>query len=417
MSGKSILLLAGEASGDYHAAQLTRDLKSMRPDISVVGIGGEKLIEAGMELISHYKEINAVGPKEGLTKLGKIFNAYNSIKARLNSGKYSLFIPVDYPDVNLRLCGVAKKAKVPVCYYISPQVWAWRRGRLKQIRATVDRMMTIFPFEAEFYRNNNVEAQFVGHTMVREIPEQVNRDSVMSELGLDPSRRWVTIAPGSRPTEIKRILPGMCKAAVIFKNAYQDASFVLPLAGEHLRPLIQDLTDPYQVDLKIISAPASKIMGVCESGLITSGTATLQAALSGLPHALVYSLDPVSWFIAIRIVKPLMMDKDLHVGIANALSIYTKEVHENPIDIMEKYRAGVKCLECHRPLLVPELLQHWATPETMADWLARFRTDPYLKNGMKEGFTALRRMLEPPGEVGTAAHYVIETLEKMEKHR
>jgi lipid-A-disaccharide synthase len=411
MKGRSILLLAGEASGDYHAAALARDLKRLRPEIKITGIGGELLEDAGMELLAHYKDINAVGPREGLSKLRKILAVYNEIKARLKSGEYDLFIPVDYPDVNLRLARGAKRAGVKVCYFISPQVWAWRKGRIKQIRAHVDQMMTIFPFEAEFYRDLGINAKFVGHTMARDIEPEQDVESLRSELELDDRFYWVAIAPGSRPTEVKRILPRMIQAGKIFRNAYQDVRFAIPLAGEHLRPLITDILEAFSEEARIVSKPAAHLMAACRSALVTSGTATLQAALVGTPHAVVYILDPPSWFVAMRILRPLVMDKDLHVAIANVLSIYTRQTEINPIDIMEQARAGVKCMECQRPLLVPELLQGWASPEAMAEWLARFRTDPSLTRAMRAGFAQIREMLAPRGTSNVAAISVLEVLE------
>jgi lipid-A-disaccharide synthase len=403
-------MLAGEASGDYHGAALVKDLKALRPELGITGVGGELMEAAGMELISHYRDINAVGPREGLSKFGQILRVYNLIKERIRSNEHSLFIPIDYPDVNLRLAKVASKANMPVLYFISPQVWAWRKGRLRQIRERVDLMMTIFPFEAQFYAKHGVNAQFVGHTMVRDFGPEQDMGDVKKSMGLDEEHYWVTIAPGSRPTEVKRMLPRMCKAAILFKNAYRDAAFVIPLAGEHLRPLVEEILRLEGAEMKLVSEHAAKVMASCESALVTSGTATLQAALVGTPHAVAYALDPPSWFVAMRILRPLVMDKDLHVAIANVLSIYTDQAQINPIDIMKEAKAGVKCLECGRPLLVPELLQHWATPENMADWLARFRVDPSLRVAMTKAFAALRQMLETPEDTG-AAHCALARLD------
>ena len=178
MNKKSILLFAGEASGDYHAAALVREIKKERPDIRVSGIGGDLLAQAGMELLHHYREVNTIGFGEGFGKLRQIWAAYKTMRNELLSGKHDLFIPVDFPDVNLRLCRFANKAKAPVYYFISPQVWAWRKGRIRKIAARVDRMMTIFPFEEKLYRSAGVRADFVGHTMMRDMPEIQDRETL-----------------------------------------------------------------------------------------------------------------------------------------------------------------------------------------------------------------------------------------------
>ena len=214
MLKRSILLLAGEASGDYHAAALVKDLKARNPNIRVSGIGGDKLAAAGMDLLHHYREINTIGLSEGFSKVRNIIRAYQTMKRELRSGLHDLFIPVDFPDVNLRLCKVARQAGVPVCYYISPQVWAWRKGRIHKIAARVDRMMTIFPFEEKLFRDVGVRADFVGHTMVSDVPQGIDKKELRSELGMDPSKWSVALVPGSRPAEVLRMLPVMCQAAL-----------------------------------------------------------------------------------------------------------------------------------------------------------------------------------------------------------
>jgi lipid-A-disaccharide synthase len=412
MRNHSVLILAGEASGDYHASALVRDLRKLSPEIRISGIGGDALAESGMTLIRHYREINTIGLSEGISQIRNIFRAYRAMKNELASGKHDIFIPVDYPDVNLRLAGAAKRAGVPVCYYISPQVWAWRKGRIRKIAARVDRMMTIFPFEETLYREAGVAANFVGHTMVGDIPENPDRKSLRDELGLDPEAWAIALVPGSRPAEIERILPRMCLAAQLHGQAYPETQFVLPLAGEHLRGTVESILAPYRLPVTVQPQSAADIMAACDSGLVTSGTATLQAALAGLPHAVIYVLGAVMWNLAMKVIRPLMMDKDLHVAIANVLSIHKEELDDGPLKTMAGVNPLVACLECKRPLLVPELLQHYATPEAMAQWLERLRNDTELRRAMKRGFRQIRAMLKPPPDGTTAAKTVLQILEQ-----
>ncbi len=411
MKRYSILMLAGEASGDHHAAAMLKDLREYLPDVQVTGIGGDKLAAAGMELLQHYRDINTIGLSEGLGKARNILNAYLSMKNELRSGRHDLFIPVDFPDVNLRLCRLARQAGVKVCYYISPQVWAWRKGRIRKIAARVDRMMTIFPFEAEMYRKAGIAADFVGHTMVNDIPSDFNGNDLRRELGVDPESHIVAIVPGSRPAEIRRILPVMCEAAKLYLVNHPDTRILLPLAGPHLSDFVADIIQTHGVPITVHSGKAPTIMAASDAGLVTSGTATLQAALVGMPHAVVYKLDWFTWLIAIRVLKPLVMDKDLHVAMANVLAISSNKQGYGPLKEMLDAGVHIPCQECGRPLLVPELLQDRATPQRLADWLERFQSDHTLVTSMKGGFRQLRTMLGPPSDGSTPAGIVFKCLQ------
>jgi lipid-A-disaccharide synthase len=404
-------MLAGEASGDHHAAAMLRDLREHFPDVRVTGIGGDKLEAAGMELLHHYRDVNTIGLSEGLGKARSILNAYRTMKRELRYGRHDLFIPVDFPDVNLRLCRFAREAGVKVCYYISPQVWAWRKGRIRKIAARVNRMMTIFPFEAEIYRNAGIAADFVGHTMVRDIPPDLDKTDLRRDLGIDPESPVVTLVPGSRPAEIRRILPVMCEAAKLYLANHPDTRILLPLAGPHLSDIVTDITRAHRVPITVSSVEAPTIMAASDSGLVTSGTATLQAALVGIPHAVVYKLDWFTWLIAIRVLKPLVMDKDLHVAMANVLSIDRHKLGSGPLQEMLDAGVHIPCQECGRPLFVPELLQDHATPENLAGWLERFESDNTLRVAMKKGFRELRTMLSPPSDGSTPAGIVANCLE------
>jgi lipid-A-disaccharide synthase len=412
MSERSVLLLAGEASGDYHAASLVRELRRISPDLSVTGIGGEKLAAAGMELLHHYRDINTIGLSEGFGKLRNIVAAYNTMKRELRSGRHRVFIPVDYPDVNLRLCRIARDAGVAVCYYISPQVWAWRKGRIKKIARRVDRMLTIFPFEEKLYLDAGVNAQFVGHTMVRDIPERFDRGLLRAEFGVDQAARVIALVPGSRPAEIHRMLPIMADAARLYLQTYPDARFLLPLAGPHLAPMVSEILASRSLPVTVLSAEAVRVMAASDSGLVTSGTATLQAALAEMPHVVAYVLDPLTWWVVMNVVKPLLMDRDVHVAIANVLAIKKEAEGRGPISDMLDAGYHIACPHCGRPLFVPELLQSSATPENLAQWLVSFSADPLLTETMIDGFRQIRAMLTPRVENPSAAHIILAYLDR-----
>ncbi len=404
----SILILAGEASGDHHAAALVKHIKKLNPEIRVSGIGGEKLQEAGMQLFHHYSEINTIALGEGLGKLRKIIAVYRKMKQELQSGKHSVFVPVDFPDVNLRLCKIARMAGVKVCYYISPQIWAWRKGRIKKIAARVDHMMTIFPFEEKLYRDAGVQADFVGHTMVADLDSEDDGSTLKATLGLRKDLFTVALVPGSRPAEITRMFPVMCDTAKRFKDRFPDTQFIMPLAAEHLRPQVDAIVEASGIKIVLAKGKAAEIMRISNAGLVTSGTATLQAALAGMPHVVAYKLDSLTWLIARYVLKPLVMDKDIHVAIANVLAIAGEKDPDGVLKILENSGIRIPCSECGRPLFVPELLQEEASAENMLNWLVKFRSDERLVGAMKEGFEKLKRDLSPSDVGKTAAQIVID---------
>jgi lipid-A-disaccharide synthase len=411
MPQPSVLLLAGEASGDYHAAALVRELKHMHPGLHVCGIGGDKLADAGMELFHHYREVNTIGLSEGLSKVRSIYRAYQTMKTELRSGRHRVFIPVDFPDVNLRLCRFAHGAGVRVCYFISPQIWAWRRGRIHKIARRVDRMMTIFPFEETFYRDAGIKADFVGHTMARDRGDLPDKAQLAAELGIDRSKPVIALVPGSRPAEISRMLPVMAEAARMYAHAYPDAQFLLPLAGPHLSGLVEEILSRYPIAVDVRSTDAFLVMAAADCGLVTSGTATLQAALAEMPHAVVYMLDAFTWWFALNVLKPLVMDQDIHVAIANVLAINKEKQGHGPIQEMLDAGFRIPCQECGRPLFVPELLQHQVTPENLAEWLTRFSRNADLRAAMVRGFQHVRAMLDPSAARQSAAAIVLKYLE------
>lgn len=405
------LLLAGEASGDYHASRLVEELKAKSPSIEVSGIGGDRLAAAGMRLFHHYRDINTIGLGEGLGKVRNIIAAYRSMKRVLREDRPDVFIPVDFPDVNIRLCAWAKRARVPVCYFISPQVWAWRKGRIMKIARRVDRMMTIFPFESQLYQDNGVHAEFVGHTMVRDIPADMDRASLRDALALPHSARVIALLPGSRPAEIQRILPILCQAARICLKHFPDAYFVVPLAGSHLRNLAETIIAQANVPVRLYETDAAMVMGAADCGAVTSGTATLQAVLARMPHVLVYRVDAFTWWLGLKILKPLAMNKDIHLGMANMLSIHSGD-HDGPLGVMARAGVNIPCAECGRPLIVPELLQDTCNPETVSHWIVRLMTEESLRKPTLEAYALVRGMLEQPIGGRSAAEVVLDLLDQ-----
>ena len=235
--------MAGEASGDLHGANLVRAMKAMDPDIHAQGIGGEKMEEAGVNILVSSSDMAVVGLTEVFSKLNNIIRASFNLKSMLKNNPPDLLVLIDYPDFNINLARTAKNSGVPVLYYISPQVWAWRRGRVKKIAERIDRMAVILPFEKEFYLKSgkNIKVDYVGHPLLDSIPEKESRDDIRKRLDINGEGPVLGLLPGSRNEEIKNLLPSMIGAADIISRRYGNLKCVLPIAPTISPDLIQSV--------------------------------------------------------------------------------------------------------------------------------------------------------------------------------
>lgn len=355
---KHILIVAGEASGDLHGAALVRAIKKLDQGIIISGIGGRKMEEAGVHITAHSSDIAVVGLTEVFSKLKKIIKAHGNMRSLMKNAGPDLLILIDFPDFNISLARTARRYKVPVLYYISPQVWAWRSGRVKKIAKRVDKMAVILPFEKGFYRKTgiDIDVEYVGHPVMDAIPEGLDRDTISMELGLDSGRPVIGLLPGSRTDEIKNLLPSMIGAAEILSSRYPGMQCILPLAPTISHELVQSFIDMTAIKIIVSQRDIYSALRVCDLALAASGTVTLEAAVMGVPMVVAYRVSPLSFSIGKMVVKVS------HVSIANLI-------------------AGEE--------IVPELLQDAATPVGLAD-----RASMILDN---EGFR--KNMIAKLGEV------------------
>ena len=224
------MIVAGEASADLHGSNLVRAIKRLDPTIRFYGIGGKQMEEAGVDILIPASDMAVVGLTEVFSKLPKIVKAHRTLKNLLKNSPPDLLIPIDYPGFNIHLAGLAKRYKVPVLYYISPQVWAWRTGRVKKIAKRVDRMAVILPFEERFYRERGVDVDYVGHPLLDSIPQHLDKDEMTRKMGLENAYPVLGLLPGSRNEEIENHLPVMIKAVEILSSQYPRLRGLLPLA-------------------------------------------------------------------------------------------------------------------------------------------------------------------------------------------
>lgn len=374
-----ILISAGEASGDRLGAGLARALRALRPDVALSGMGGDEMAEAGVRLVQHASEVAVVGFVEVIKHLPTIRRAMGRLEDALSSERPDLVVPIDFPDFNLRLAARAKAAGVPVVYYVSPQVWAWRRGRVRTIRALVRRMLVLFPFETAFYAAEGVPATFVGHPAAAARP-RATRTDLLPRLGLDAGRPVVALLPGSRVGEAGRLFPLLLKAARQVAATHPAVQFVVPRARTIPVGVLEGLAASASVPGLIIRDGAYPgLLEVADAGAVASGTATLDAAMAGLPFVAVYRMQALSFLIARALVR---VD---HIALPNLV-------------------AGGR--------LVPELVQDACTPEAIADALRGFLDDPAKAQALRLDLGGIRERLLGDGAFERAARAVLDEAER-----
>ncbi len=336
------MIVAGEASGDIYGADLVSEAVKLAPGLHFFGIGGERMREAGAETLIDSADMAVVGLVEVLKHFDVIAAAFKKLKQILVNDSPDLLILIDYPGFNLRLAKVAKKAGVRVLYYISPQIWAWRQGRVKTIARLVDHMAVILPFEAPFYEKAGVPVTFVGHPMLDLVTVVLDRSAAAASFNLDPSRKIVGLFPGSRRNEIERLLPVIIAAAGRLKERFPGIQFILPLASTLQDHDIVPLLAAAGLDVTITRDRIHDMIRACDAVISVSGTVTLEIALVGTPMVIMYKLSPVTYQLAKRLIK---ID---NIGLCNIVAGET---------------------------VVRELIQDHANPEEIAAEIGKLLTD------------------------------------------
>lgn len=370
------MIIAGEASGDLHAAKLVNAVKSRDASIAFYGIGGEDMRKAGVDIMVDAAELAVVGLVEIWAHRKVIFGALDLMRESIRQQPPDLLILVDYPEFNLRLAKTAKDNNVRVLYYISPQVWAWRQHRVKKIRQRVDMMAVVFPFEESFYQEHNVPVEFVGHPLVDEVRASADRDSLCQEFGLDASKPVIGLFPGSRRSEIKRLLDTILQSAACLKQQFPDVQFLLPLApGLKQSDLQVHLDTQPALEVKVIADRAYDVMQACDLIVTVSGTVTLEIALIGTPLIII---NKVAWLTYILVHRML---KIKHIGLCNIVA---------------------------DKRIAPELIQHDATPDRICEQMAALLAHPEQRQQMKQELAGIENLLGKKGGIENTARLVLE---------
>jgi lipid-A-disaccharide synthase len=299
-----VMIVAGEASGDLHGSHLVAAMKQLAPDLSLCGMGGRELRRQGVDILYDAAAMAVVGLVEVIAHLGDIRAARKILVDELQKHPPNLLILIDYPDFNLLLAQKARQLGIPIFYYISPQVWAWRSGRVKKIGAIIDRMAVILPFEKEFYHQRGVEVDYVGHPLLDSVRRTMSREEFCRLHQIKPDNILLGILPGSRKKEIRAMLPVFLEAAQRMTEIHDNLTILLPLApGLTREDLLACGLDKAPVGVKVIAEDRYDLMASCDLAVAASGTVTLELAILDVPMVVAYKVSPLTWFVGNMLVK------------------------------------------------------------------------------------------------------------------
>jgi len=377
MNSKKIMLVAGEVSGDLHGAHLVEAIHRIDPEVHFFGVGGEGLKKKRMELLYHAHSLSVVGITEALLKLPHITNVLLGLRKSLDQEKPDLVILIDFPDFNLLLARIAHQRGIPILYYISPQVWAWRPKRIELIARLVKKMVVFFPFEVPLYEAAGVDVEWVGHPLLDIVKPTLPQEVASQQFGLDPKRRTIGLLPGSRIHEVERLLPPLLVSAHLLQREIPDLQFIIPLAPGIPKTSISSQMKNISVPVNVVEGSTYDVMNLSELLITASGTATLEGAILGKPMVIVYKVSLLSYWIGKRLIR---VD---HIGLVNLV-------------------AGRE--------IVPELIQKDVNPETITEEALRILKNPVLCQRMIESMAEVRKNLGEPGAAQRAARIVCSML-------
>ena len=375
------MMSCGEPSGDLYAAALARELYRLTPGTIVSGFGGERLRAAGARLTDDFSGLSVTGLVEVARLLPKTFATYRRLVAEARTNRPDVFVAIDFPDFNFRLAQAVRRLGVPVVYYISPQLWAWRPGRMKTMKRIADRVLVIFPFEESIYREAGVSATWVGHPLLDELPAPRPRSVLREQLGVSGDESLIALLPGSRANEVTQILPTLVEAATLIRTRQPSATFVVARAPHLADRLFQPLAQLGGTPARVVEGMTDDVLAAADIALVASGTVTVQAAIHQCPMVVVYRLAPLTY----RLGKPFVR-----------VDTYA----------MANLVAGRR--------VVPELIQERFTAEAVAAEALDILTNKSRAEKIRTELRDVRRRL---GERGASARAATEVLEVVRAHR
>lgn len=372
-----VMIVAGEASGDLHGANLVLAARELDSGLEFFGTGGERLRKAGTELMYGIESMSLMGGTEVVSGIKRTWDMYRDLKGALTDQAPSALVLIDYPELNLPLAKAARQAAVPVFYYVCPQIWAWRTWRIRKMERYVDRRVVVFPFEVDFYNKNGLSADFVGHPLLDVMARPRPKEEAKTELGLDPKRTWLLLMPGSRQHLVKQLLPIMLESTAILRRSHPNLGVVLAQADTVTAELLAPMIEAGGQEVSVIAGKSHLLQNAADLAVVASGTSNLETALMSTPMVVVYRTGFLTAFMGLLLVKTE------HVSIVNLIAD-------------------------HR--LVPELLQYYAKPERIAQELDRILSAPGVYEEMQSGLREVGRKLGSPGASRRAAELLMTTI-------
>jgi lipid-A-disaccharide synthase len=369
--------VAGEASGDLHGATLARALASLAPGIRIGGMGGARMAAAGVRLVRRAERVTVVGGTEVFGRLPALWSAFKALRRVLRYRRPGVLVLIDFPEFNLRLARVARRRDVPVVYFIAPQLWAWRPGRVHTMARDVSRVLAIFPFEVGLYQEAGVPVEFVGHPVLDVLPE-LSRDATRAELAAE-GETLVGLLPGSRDAEVRRHLPVLLEVARRITARRPRARFVIPVASTIAVSGVREAAEASSLRVTVLPGEAYRVMAAADVALVASGTATLETACYGTPMVVLYRLSAVSHAIARRMVRGVS-----HISLPNIV-------------------AGRE--------IVREFIQDEATPEALTGAAMELLEDDVARAAQRAALAEVRVRLGEAGAALRAARAVLRELD------
>ncbi len=368
-----ILIVSGEASGDLHGANLATAIRALRPDVALLGVGGARMQAAGVELVRGIERLDVIGLL-GLAQVRAVTRTYLALRRLLRAEPMDVVVLIDNPGLNLRLARLAARAGHRVVYYIAPQVWAWHPGRIRQIARSVHHMIVILPFEEALFRGAGIPCDFVGHPLLDAIAPSYDRAELRTRFGLTMDAPVLGLLPGSREKEVRALLPAMLEAVRRVRRVYPDLEVAVAQAPSAPDGFMTALAEASGLKLRVVRDQANEVMAASDVLLVASGTATLQAAVIGTPMVIAYRVSWLTYWIA-----RCLVNVDC-IGLVNIV-------------------AGRR--------IVPELIQHEATPDRLGEEAVRLLRDRTASEEMRAALRTVRQSLGEAGASRRAAQLVL----------
>jgi lipid-A-disaccharide synthase len=369
-----IMISVGEASGDLHGASVAHALKTIQPNIKMFGMGGKAMSEAGVEIVYDIADLGVIGFVEVVKNLPRLFKLRDNLAELMEREKPDALVIIDYPDFNMRLAKIAKEKGIPVISYISPSVWAWRKGRAKEVAKIVEKVAAIFPFEADVYKEAGANVAFVGHPLLDIVKPAMSKADAYQCFEADPAKPIVLLLPGSRQQEIISLLPVMLSAAEKIAEKVPECQFFLPVASTISREMLHSIIKQYKVTVILTEKNTYDLMNIGNVAIAASGTVTLEASLLNLPTVIIYKLAAFTYFLGKLLVKIP------YISLPNII-------------------AGRK--------VVPELLQYAVTADNIAKETVPILLDSHLHKAMLKDLAEVKQKLGSVGAVERVAKEIL----------